>query len=223
MRRSEAPIMRGVRRSSSRPPTISGRRWSRRRRCPRRQEVEGQRADLEHVERQSCTPNLSSLPRERREPGVNMDTVKGADTGKRLRVKVVAENSAGSDGRALGSDRKGQGGRWRGRRRQSRGPGTLAVARRPARSSTPCTSADPVTSRRCRSRSAITVKATTSGSSSATHVSMVSTPVATSSPMPAETGLERQRGVHDPARVRPPIKNGDSAAALRQGLQGRRP
>ena len=78
---------------------------------------------------QSCTPNLSSCPANG--ASGNTYTVKGADTGKRLRVKVIAKNSAGQTAGLSDPTAKVTESRRRRRRRQLRA-GELARRGRPA-------------------------------------------------------------------------------------------
>jgi hypothetical protein len=157
---------------------------------------------------QSCTPNLSSCPAN----GANGNTytVKGADTGKRLRVKVIAKNNAGqtaalSDPTAKVTEAGGGGGGG-----GSSVPASSLVAGDRLIVDTVHFSPNPVTSRSTPITVQITVKDNKGKFVRGALVSMVSTPVVTSSPTPAETDSNGSVAYTVQPESDFPIKNGYS-------------
>jgi hypothetical protein len=134
---------------------------------------------------QSCTPNLSSCPANG--ASGNTYTVKGADTGKRLRVKVIAKNNTGqtaslSDPTAKVTEAGGGGGGG-----GSSVPASSLVEGDRLIVDAVHFSPNPVTSRSTPIQVRITVKDNKGKLVRGALVSMVSTPVVTSSPTPADT------------------------------------
>ena len=168
---------------------------------------------------QSCTPNLSSCPANG--GSGNTYTVKGADTGKRLRVKVIAKNNTGqsaalSDPTAKVTEAGGGGGGG-----GSSVPASSLVAGDRLIVDAVHFSPNPVTSKSTPIQVRITVKDNKGKLVRGALVSMVSTPVVTSSPTPAETDSNGTVAYTVQPESDFPIKNGYSVQfyvkAYRQG------
>ena len=170
---------------------------------------------------QSCTSNLSSCPGNGATG--NTYTVAAGDVGKRIRVKVIAKNSDGQTPGPLGSDRDRQR-----ERRWRRAAGTAApcpvsslVAGDRLVVDTVSFSPNPVTSTSQSIRVTIKIKDNKGKLVKGAFVSIVSTPVVTSTPDAAQTDsngivvytIQPEVELPDQDRLQRPV--------LRQGLPRR--
>ena len=203
---SEVPTKPGVPVEAS-PPTISGQAVVGETLTATTGKWKGNQPISYTFKWQSCTPNLSSCPANG--ASGNTYTVKGADTGKRLRVKVIAKNSAGqtaglSDPTAKVTESGGGGGGG------SSVPASSLVAGDRLIVDAVHFSPNPVTSRSTPIKVSITVKDNKGKFVRGALVSMVSTPVVTSSPTPAETDSNGSVAYTIQPESDFPIKNGYS-------------